>query len=89
MHKLKNRLTDLNNHLFAEIERLGDEDLKGDELTKEIERARAITGVASQIIGTGALALKAATTLSNSIDSDFRAPSMLLEEPKCESTQKK
>ncbi|MDR1246130.1 MAG: hypothetical protein LBK57_03780 [Clostridiales Family XIII bacterium] len=86
---MKNRLIDLNNHLFAEIERLGDEDLKGDELTKEIERARAITGVASQIIGTGTLALRAATAMSNSIDADFRAPSMLLEEPKCENTQKK
>nr|DAN93838.1 MAG TPA: hypothetical protein [Caudoviricetes sp.] len=27
---MKNTLLDLNNHLFAEIERLGDEELKGD-----------------------------------------------------------
>jgi hypothetical protein len=86
---VKNRLVDLNNHLFAEIERLGDEDLKGDELTKEIERARAITGVASQIIGTGTLALKAAAAVSDSVDADFKAPAMLLDEPKCENTQKK
>lgn len=55
---MKNKLTDLNDHLFAEIERLGDEDLKGEELQKEIERARAITAVSSQIIQNGALALK-------------------------------
>lgn len=56
---MNNKLIDLNNHLFAEMERLGDEDLKGDSLIQEIERARAITGVASQIIANGSLALKA------------------------------
>lgn len=56
---MNNKLIDLNNHLFAEIERLGDEDLKGDKLAQEIERAKAITGVASQIIANGSLALKA------------------------------
>ncbi|WP_312428340.1 hypothetical protein [Lacrimispora sp.] len=56
---MNNKLIDLNNHLFAEMERLGDEELKGDNLIQEIERARAITGVASQIISNGSLALKA------------------------------
>lgn len=32
----KNTLVDLNNHLFAEMERLGDEDLKGEELEEEL-----------------------------------------------------
>ena len=36
---MKNKLVDLNNHLFAEMERLSDEDLQGDELTAEIDRA--------------------------------------------------
>ena len=56
---MKNKLSDLNNHLFAEIERLGDEELKGSELEREIERARAIAGIAAQIIANGSLALKA------------------------------
>lgn len=33
---MKNTLGDLNNHLFAELERLSDEDLKGDELVEEM-----------------------------------------------------
>jgi hypothetical protein len=56
---MKNKLSDLNDHLFAEIERLGDEDLNGDALVKEIGRAQAISSVAAQIIANGNLALKA------------------------------
>lgn len=56
---MKNKLTDLNNHLFAQLERLSDEDLKGGELAEEVDRAKAITMVSSQIIQNGALALKA------------------------------
>ena len=41
----RNTLMDLNNHLFAELERLGDEDLTQEELEKEIARADAITKV--------------------------------------------
>ena len=56
---MKNSLSDLNNHLFAQIERLGDEDLTGEKLAEEIERGKAITGVAAQIISNGTLVLKA------------------------------
>ena len=56
---MNNKLSDLNNHLFAEIERLSDEELNEDELKSEIDRARAITSVSKQIIENGALALKA------------------------------
>lgn len=56
---MNNKLSDLNNHLFAELERLSDEDLKGEELENEIDRARAITAVSTQIINNGALALRA------------------------------
>ena len=68
---MKNKLVDLNNHLFAELERLSDEDLQGDELTAEIDRAKAITGVASQIIANGTLALKARVIADNSLSADF------------------
>lgn len=46
---MKNKIDDLRNHLFAELERLGDEDLEGKELEAEIQRARAISGVAASI----------------------------------------
>ena len=56
---MNNKLSDLNNHLFAELERLRDEELNEDELKSEIDRARAITSVSKQIIENGALALRA------------------------------
>jgi len=55
---VRNTLGDLNNHLFAQLERLSDEDLKGDQLKEEIVRAKAVTGLASQIIANGTLVLK-------------------------------
>lgn len=56
---MKNKLSDLNNHLFAELERLSDEDLKGDNLNSEIERAKAIASVSAQLISNATLQLKA------------------------------
>lgn len=47
---MKNSLTDLNNHLFAQLERLNDEDLDGEALEKEIARSKAIGDMAGKII---------------------------------------
>lgn len=55
----KNKLVDLNDHLFAELERLGDEDLKGDELKEELDRAKALSDVSEKIINNASLMLKA------------------------------
>jgi hypothetical protein len=56
---MKNKLGDLNNALFAQLERLGEEDTKGNKLLEEINRAKAITGVAHEIILNGKLTLDA------------------------------
>ena len=55
---MKNTLGDLNNHLFAQLERLSDEELNGEQLKEEMQRAKAVTGLASQIIANGTLVLK-------------------------------
>lgn len=56
---MKNTLGDLNNHLFAQLERLGDEDIKGEELKEEMERAKSISIVAKQIIDNASIVLQA------------------------------
>lgn len=62
---MKNNLEDLHNHLFAQLERLSDEDLKGDALKEEILRAGAISGVANQVIENGKLAIMAQRLLGD------------------------
>lgn len=56
---MKNKLGDLNNALFAQLERLNEEATKGNKLSEEINRAKAITGVAHEIILNGKLVLDA------------------------------
>ena len=74
---MKNTLGDLNNHLFMQLERLGDEDIKGEALQEEIGRARAITAVATQIINNGNLVLQARKAIDNSLNADAKVPKML------------
>ncbi|WP_286903146.1 hypothetical protein [Vreelandella sedimenti] len=49
---MKNKIDDLRNHLFAQLERLGDETIKGDALKEEIQRARAVSEVSAQVVDT-------------------------------------
>ncbi|TXK52361.1 hypothetical protein FVR03_01205 [Pontibacter qinzhouensis] len=55
----KNKLSDLNNHLFAQLERLNDDDLTADQVEKEIGRAKAISSIASQVIHSSKVTLEA------------------------------
>lgn len=56
---MKNKLTDLNDHLFAELERLGDEDLDEEKMKTEIDRAKALGNIANSIINNAKLSLDA------------------------------
>ena len=56
---MKNTLTDLNNYLFEQIERLNDDELDNEQLEKEIKRSEAVQKVARAIIENGQLALSA------------------------------
>ena len=57
---MKNKLSDLNDHLFAQLERLGDEGISANQIDDEVKRAEAIVAVADQVIGNASLQLKAA-----------------------------
>ena len=72
--KMSNKLTDLNDHLFEQLDRLSKAST-GDDLGNEITRAQAMCGVSMQIINNAALALKVHTTINTGMQK--RAPKML------------
>jgi hypothetical protein len=61
----KNRLSDLNDHLFAQLERLADENLTPEQIEAEFKRGSAITGIADQILRHATLQVQAAKIMSD------------------------
>ena len=64
---MKNKLPDLNDHLFCQLERLSNEELKGDALKEEIARAKAVSSVAKDIVANAALRLEAQIALGDNL----------------------
>lgn len=62
---MKNKLIDLNNHLFAQLERLSDELLTPEQIDTEAKRTDAIVQVGEQIIRNADIALKAAKLVAD------------------------
>jgi hypothetical protein len=74
---MRNTLEDLNNHLFEQLERLNDADLKGESLAEEINRAKSINDVASRIIANGSLVLQAKKFMDDHMNANTKLPKML------------
>ena len=55
---MKNTLSDLNNYLFEQLERLNDDSLSEDELEREMKKTDAVVKVSEKIIKTGELAFR-------------------------------
>lgn len=67
---MKNKIGDLNNHLFAQLERLGEENLTAEQLDLEVRRSDALVAVSEQIVRSAAVSIKAAELIA---EHGFRA----------------
>lgn len=56
---MKNRLIDLNNHLFLALDRLNDESLTPEQIEIESKRAKSITDLGDKIIDIAKTSLEA------------------------------
>lgn len=74
---MKNKLIDLNDHLFAQLERLGNEELTLADLEKEAARSKAITSISKQIVGNARLAFEVEKFKANGMTINQKMPPML------------
>lgn len=58
MSGTRNTLSDLNNHLFEQLERLNDAETE-EEIQQELGRSKAVEGIAKNVIDNGKLVLEA------------------------------
>jgi hypothetical protein len=78
---VKNKLADLNNHLFMQLERLSDEDLSAEQIETEVSRAEAIVSVSEQIVKGVQLQLSAVKIIADHGDR-FKQHLTMIEGPK-------
>ena len=60
---MKNNLSDVNNYLFEELERLNDDEnlVNEENFKKEIQRAKAVSSICSTIVSNANFVLKIST----------------------------
>ena len=73
----RNTWGDLNNFLFAQLERLDNEELEGDELLKEIARSKAISEISKNVIENANIVLQAQKHMDEFRGTDAKMPRML------------
>lgn len=74
---VRNTLGDLNNHLFEQLERLNSDSVKGENLKEEIQRAKAMSDIADNVIKNGSLVLEGQKIMNDRMDADEELPRML------------
>jgi len=65
----QNKMEDLRNHLFAQLERLNDESLSQEELKLEINRAKGIAELTNVIVFSAKVEVDFLKLKSSSVDS--------------------
>jgi hypothetical protein len=66
---MKNKLTDVRDHLIAQLERLGD--AEGDDLAREIDRAKAMRDLAAPLIESAKVEVAFLTGVQGAVPTGF------------------
>lgn len=89
MSGVRNKLIDLNNHLFEEMERLNTDGISDEKLTKEIKRTNAMVDLAEQIVDNAKVILEANKfKVEYSRSSNVKVPEMLTDTNDTNNTNK-
>lgn len=67
----KNKIADLKNHLFAQLERLNDESITPEEMKAEIDKAGAMEGISKQIIESEKLQIDTANLMFKFLEAGY------------------
>lgn len=70
----KNKIEDLKDHLFAQLERLNDETFSEEQIKQEVEKAKAIEGVAKQVIEIEKIAVDKTSMLLKAVGDGIITP---------------
>jgi hypothetical protein len=70
-------MTEVHNELFRQLKRLNDDNLKGDDLKREVERSNAVTALSQTMINNAALVLKAHLGIANSTAGPMSMPNLI------------
>lgn len=62
---MQNTLSDLNNYLFEQLERINDDSLTEKELDRELKKTDSVVKISQQIVKNGELAYKTMKYLNN------------------------
>ena len=73
---MKNTLSDLNDYLFEQLERINDDDMDDDDLEKQMKKADTACKIADRIIQNGELAFKTMQHMDD-YGKEFKTPEML------------
>ena len=74
---MSKNLNDLNDLLFAQLERLSNPELEGDKLDAEVQRTELMCKVSGQIIGSANTVLNALKLKDNAMDATLKLPPVI------------
>lgn len=74
---MKNKLSDLNDILFAQLERLTNDDLPADQIEQEVSRTQSVVQIADRIVDTARLQLDGAKFIADHSGKGAQLPSTM------------